>query len=63
MAIGKQSRRYLLSELREVDLRQWEKRGIAKVIFANGTVVLDAWHHTGIREIVARLAPKEPEKA
>lgn len=62
MAIGSQSRRYLLTDLQQMDLRQWEKRGIAKAIFANGTVVLDAWHHTGIREIVARLAPKEPEK-
>jgi hypothetical protein len=55
--IGKQSRTYLLTDLERIDNSQWEKRGIAKVIFKNGIVVLDAWHHTGIRDIVARLNP------
>lgn len=52
---GKVSRRYALETLREMDTRQWEKRGILTVQFAGGRVVLDAWHHTGVREIAARL--------
>jgi hypothetical protein len=51
----KQSHAYSLSELQRIDVSQWEKRGILKIYFNNGLVTLDAWHHTGIREIVAQL--------
>lgn len=57
--LGKQSRAYLLTDLVRIDNTQWEKRGILKAIFKNGTVILDAWHHTGIREIVAKLTAIE----
>lgn len=55
VSFGQQSRQYLLAELQTLDTRQWEKRGILKAVFATGSVTLDAWHHTGVRDIVAKL--------
>lgn len=60
VTFGKQSQRYLLAELKALDTRQWEKRGILRATFVNGTVVLDAWHHAGVREIAARLMERMP---
>lgn len=59
VAIGQQIRRYPLETLQKVDDSQWEKRGILKLTFATGRVTLDAWHHSGIREIAAKLLPQK----
>ena len=58
VSFGKQTRRYPLADVKRLDVHQWEKRGILKVEFQQGVVVLDAWHHQGIREIVAKLQEK-----
>ena len=36
---------------REVDWSQWEKKGIVRV----DGIKLDAWHHAGVRDVVAKL--------
>ncbi|MGN0885817.1 MAG: hypothetical protein ACI4RT_02340 [Candidatus Spyradenecus sp.] len=58
--VAGRSQRFALAELRDVDDREWTKRGIARARFATGTVTLDAWHHAGIREIHARLVERAP---
>lgn len=49
------ARRFPLNHLRAVDRGQWEKRGILRLRFDEGTVTLDAWHHAGIRPIAQRI--------
>ena len=44
-------RRRLYSEVKSVDRSQWEKKGILKV----DGIVLDAWHHLGVRDFAAHL--------
>lgn len=47
---------YPLSQLTKIDRTEWQKRGILKLTFDNRhTVTLDAWHHEGIKDIVAQL--------
>ena len=44
-------RRRMLSEVKSVDRSQWKKKGILKLVLEDGTkVVLDAWHHLGVKE-------------
>lgn len=57
---GKTSQHFSLDSLIEVDTKQWEKRGILKVVFAKGRVTLDAWHHTGVRPMAEKLIAKMP---
>ena len=58
--VAGRERRFALAELRELDDREWAKRGIAKARFAAGTVTLDAWHHANIRALHDRLAERAP---
>ena len=39
------------ADAKDVDWSKWEKKGIVKV----GRLVLDAWHHSGVRDIASRL--------
>ena len=44
-------RRRMLSEVKSVDRSQWKKKGILKLVLEDGSkVVLDAWHHLGVKE-------------
>ena len=44
-------RRRMLGEVKLVDRSQWKKKGILKLVLEDGSkVVLDAWHHLGVKE-------------
>ena len=54
-------KRFAFSDVKGVDERKWEKKGISRVDLGGGRrLVLDAWHHKGARElhdaIMAKLA-------
>lgn len=38
-------------DVKTVDRSKWDKKGIVKV----DGIVLDAWHHLGVKEVAARL--------
>ena len=59
VTLGKTSRPFAVANLVKVDDTQWEKRGILKLTFREGSVTLDAWHHTGIRPIAAYFIAKK----
>ena len=41
-------------DVTRIDDRDWEKKGITRLAMADGRrVVLDAWHHTGVKEFHA----------
>ena len=44
-------KRRAYSDIKKVDRSQWEKKGIVKV----DGIVLDAWHHLGVKEFVTKL--------
>ena len=44
-------RRHSYADVKKVDRAKWEKTGIIRV---NG-IELDAWHHLGVKEFVAKL--------
>ena len=44
------ARRYGYDEIKSLDDRAWAKKGVTKVVLADRTIVLDAWHHTGVKE-------------
>lgn len=41
---------YGYGEIKSLDDAAWEKKGITRVVLEGRTVVLDAWHHTGVKE-------------
>ena len=44
-------KRRMLREVKSVDRSQWKKKGILKLVLEDGTkVVLDAWHHLGVKD-------------
>ena len=44
-------RRRMLGEGKSVDRSPWKKKGILKLVLEDGTkVVLDAWHHLGVKD-------------
>jgi hypothetical protein len=44
-------KRRMLGEVKSVDRSQWKKKGILKLVLEDGTkVVLDAWHHLGVKD-------------
>jgi len=43
-------RRYAFGDIRKVDRSKWAKKGILVLTLVDGTVTLDAWHHTGVNE-------------
>ena len=44
-------RRHPLSKIKKIDRSKWEKKGVVKV----DGIVLDSWHHLGVKEFVERL--------
>lgn len=52
------------SDVDRVDARAWEKKGILVVYTKDKRhFVLDAWHHTGVKELAAKLLPPTPAPA
>ena len=48
----------LFANVSEVDRRHWDKKGILVVKMDDGRkITLDAWHHTGVKELAAKLMP------
>ena len=44
------------TDIAEIDKSLWEKKGILTVLAKDGRKIpLDAWHHTGVKEIAAKL--------
>ena len=40
-----------ISDIKSVDRSQWKKKGIVKLLLADGSrVTLDAWHHLGVKD-------------
>ena len=49
LTCGKEAR---FAEVKEVDRRQWEKKGILRVAMNDGRkITLDAWHHPETKEL------------
>ena len=50
-------------DVARIDTAKWESKGIL-VVYANDGrhFILDAWHHTGVKELAAKLLPKEGEQ-
>jgi len=49
-------------DVARLDTAKWESKGILVVYAKDGRhFILDAWHHTGVKELAARLLPKEDE--
>ena len=44
-------KRVAIKDVKSVDRSQWEKKGIVKL----DGIKLDAWHHAGVKEFVAKL--------
>ncbi len=55
VGFGAKTTAYPLDTLRSIDASQWKSRGILRVTFEAGTVKLDAWHHTGVKDIAQKL--------
>ncbi len=47
----------------EVDDRDWEKKGITRVVVGGRRVVLDAWHHVGVKEFHKLLLERLPSRS
>ena len=46
------------ADVKEVDKRRWASKGILVVYAKDGRhLTLDAWHHTGVKELAAKLLP------
>lgn len=44
-------KRRALADIKSVDMSKWRKKGIAKLVLADGSrVTLDAWHHLGVKD-------------
>ncbi len=51
------------TDIERVDVRRWASKGILVVTAKDGRqMTLDAWHHTGVKDLAARL-PLPGEKA
>ena len=50
-----EGRRHAYGEIRTVDRAQWEKKGIVRIAGEGFSVKLDAWHHVGVKEFVAKI--------
>ena len=44
------NKKYPLSDIKSVDRAKWEKKGLVAIRLENEKIVLDAWHHTGVKE-------------
>ena len=50
-----EGRRHAYGDIRTVDRAQWEKKGIVRISGEGFSVKLDAWHHAGVKEFVAKI--------
>lgn len=48
--------RQSFADVAGVDSRKWEKKGIMRLKTGAGWIVLDAWHHNGVKEVRELLA-------
>ena len=49
-------RKYADADIAEIDRKRWESKSIMTLKLKDGTkIVLDAWHHTGVKDFVSRL--------
>lgn len=44
-------KRYALSDIIRIDRSKWERKQICVIHVNGGAIVLDAWHHNGVKEI------------
>ena len=51
--------RFAYADVKSVDDRDWEKKGISRLDLGGRKVVLDAWHHAGVKEFHSRIASAE----
>jgi len=49
-------KRRVFADIRSVDRTKWEKKGILRLVLADGIVKLDAWHHAGVDAFEKLLA-------
>ena len=48
-----------ISDIKSVDRSQWKKKGIVKLLLADGSrVTLDCWHHLGVKDF-EKLLPAQ----
>ncbi len=46
------------ADVAKLDTKRWESKGIMVVYAKDGRhFILDAWHHVGVKELVAKLMP------
>ena len=51
-------RRYADADIAEIDRKRWKSKSILALRLKDGEkVVLDAWHHTGVKDFASRLSP------
>ncbi|MBO7482261.1 MAG: hypothetical protein J6U17_00045 [Kiritimatiellae bacterium] len=50
--VGGERRQY--SDIKSIDDRDWERKGIMRLDLGGRTVVLDGWHHKGVRDFRAK---------
>ncbi len=58
-----QGKRFTYADIKEIDHKEWDKKRILKIKLTNGwVVILDAWHHLGVKDFeeMARAAGFEP---
>ena len=48
-------KRHAYGDIRTVDRRLWDKKGIAVISGEGFSVRLDAWHHVGVKDFVAKI--------
>ena len=50
------------TDVARLDAARWESKGILVVYAKDGRhVILDAWHHNGVKELAAKLMSKEDD--
>ena len=48
------------ADVERIDTKRWESKGILVVYAKDGRhMILDAWHHLGVKELAEKLLPKE----
>ena len=47
--------RFGYADVKSVDDRDWEKKGITRIDLGGRRVTLDAWHHVGVKEFHDKL--------
>ena len=47
--------RYSYVDIKGVEDAEWAKKGIARVLVKDRKIVLDAWHHTGVKDFYEKI--------